>query len=93
MATSSASSRPEPAFSVVRNCIVHANGNKARFGNPKELDKVVASYPTELGYKHEVKLVVSNAFVERCMAVTTKAALAVHEFIVTHSNRVPGTDP
>ena len=69
-------------FTVIRNCIVHGNGNKARVGNPREVDRVVDAYPRELGYRHDVKLVVSDEFVARCMAATAASALAINRFMI-----------
>jgi hypothetical protein len=73
-------------FSTVRNCIVHTNGNKSRLAEPKALDKVVAAYPSELSFNHSVKLVVSDAFVKRCIEQTELAALAVIRFMIKHCN-------
>ena len=73
-------------FSVIRNCIVHANGNKGRLADAKALDKIVAAYPAELSYNHGVKLVVSNAFVTRCIRTTEQASLALIRFMNAQSN-------
>jgi hypothetical protein len=73
-------------FSVVRNCIVHANGNKGRLADPKAIERIVDAYPAELSYAHGVKIVVSDAFVVRCVRSTEAASLAMVRFLSTHSN-------
>jgi hypothetical protein len=73
-------------FATVRNCIVHANGNKGRLADPRSLDKLVAAYPEELSCAHGVKLVISDAFVTRCLRGTGQASLALIRLMDAQSN-------
>lgn len=74
-------------FAVVRNCIVHANGNKRHMADPKVIDKIVAAYPSELSYRHDVKLVVSDAFVTRCLSATEHASLSLIHYMNAQSDK------
>lgn len=76
-------------FSIVRNCIVHANGNRGRLAGPTSLDRVVAAHPKELSYEHDVKLVISDAFVSRCFRATEEAPLELIRYMHTLSNNPP----
>lgn len=68
-------------FSVIRNSIIHANGNKSLLSTPKKLDGLVAKYPNELSYEHDVKLVVSEEFVARCIAKTSESARRINAYL------------
>lgn len=73
-------------FAVIRNCLVHANGNRGRLANPGALDQVVAAYPAELSYVHDVKLRISDEFVGRAIRETERASLAVIHYLIAKSN-------
>jgi len=73
-------------FAAVRNCLVHANGNRGRLSDPKSLDRVVAAYPEELAYIHGVKLKLSDDFVGRCIRETERASLALVHHVIAQSN-------
>jgi hypothetical protein len=70
-------------FAFVRNWIVHANGNQLLHKNPREVELVMQRYPDTLSFKHDVKLVVSGKFVERCMATTERSALVINSLFAT----------
>jgi hypothetical protein len=74
-------------FAVVRNCLVHANGNRGRLADPKALDRVVAVYPNELSYLHQVKLRIFDEFVRRAIRETERASLAIVRYLNTQSNQ------
>ena len=64
-------------FGVVRNAIIHGNGNKGRLSKPKELELVV-DRRGGLSFKHRVRLVVSKQFVIACIDTVRNTALAIH---------------
>ena len=68
-------------FSVVRNTIIHANGNKSLISAPKKLDALVAKYPGELSFEHNVKLVIDEEFVARCIAKTSESARSINAYL------------
>lgn len=68
-------------FSLVRNSIIHANGNKLLLNTSEKLDAVVAKYPGELSFKHEAKLVVEDEFVARCIAKTSESATRINRYL------------
>ena len=74
-------------LAVVRNCIVHANGNKGRLADPKSLDRVAADHPAELSFRHNAKLVISDDFVTRCFSATERTSLAVIGYMNSQSNK------
>lgn len=65
-------------LSIVRNAIIHANGNKSLLGNPAELEGVVQRRSPDLSFKHESRLIVSNEFVVKSLVVVRHAALTVN---------------
>jgi hypothetical protein len=68
-------------FSVVRDSIIHANGNKALLSSPNRLDAVVEKYAGELSFQHTSKLVVSDPFVERCISKTLESATKINSLL------------
>lgn len=74
-------------FAIVRNCLVHANGNRGRLADPKALDRVVSAYPAELSYVHNVKLRISDEFVGRVIRETERASLAIVHYLNAQSNQ------
>lgn len=68
-------------FSVVRNAIIHANGNKSLLSTPKKLDALIAKYPRELSYEHGVKLVINEEFVARCITNTSETAMSINAYL------------
>ena len=72
-------------FSVVRNAIIHANGNKSLLSESQKhkLEVVVKKYPGELSFKHSAKLVVENAFIERCIGKTVESATKINSYLST----------
>lgn len=65
-------------FATIRNCIVHANGNKSLVRNRPELERLLRRHGPQISLKDSVRVVVSSEFVERCMVVTQTAALALN---------------
>lgn len=68
-------------FSIVRNAIIHANGNKTLLSTPKKMDILVAKYPKELSYEHDVKLVIDAEFVARCITKTSESARSINAYL------------
>lgn len=68
-------------FSAVRNAIIHANGNKSLTTAPKKLDDLVAKYPGELSFEHNVKLVIDEEFVARCITKTFESARSINAYL------------
>lgn len=68
-------------FSVVRNSIIHTNGNKSLLSTPKKLDALIAKYPGELSYEHGMKLVINEEFVARCIANTSKSSMSINAYL------------
>ncbi len=80
-------------LSVVRNCLVHANGNRSQFSDKKTLDRVLEAYPNELSYAHKVKLRISDEFVVRCIRETERASLSLVDHLTAQPNEaMPPTD-
>lgn len=68
-------------FSIVRNTIIHANGNKSLTSAPNKLDALVAKYPGELSFEHSVKLVISEEYVARCIEKTSESARSINAYL------------
>lgn len=70
-------------FSVVRNAIIHANGNKSLLSESQKhkLEAVVKRYPGELSFKYDAKLVVENVFIERCIGKTVESATKINSYL------------
>jgi len=68
-------------FSVIRNAIIHANGNKTLLSTPKKMDILVAKYPKELSYEHDIKLVIDEEFVARCITKTSESARRINAYL------------
>jgi hypothetical protein len=65
-------------FAVVRNAIIHANGNRSHLSNAKQLEQVVERRSPALGFKHEVKLVVTEEYVRQCLVTVLRAAMSLN---------------
>jgi hypothetical protein len=47
----------------------------------------MAAHPTELSYRHDMKLVISDDFVARCFRAAERASLAVIGYMSAQSNK------
>lgn len=65
-------------LSIVRNAIIHANGNRSLLSNPNQLEKVVERRRPKLSFKQESRLIVSDEFVLEAIMAIGNAALAVN---------------
>ena len=68
-------------FSIVRNTIIHTNGNNSLTSAPKKLDALVSKYPGELSFEHNVKLVIDEEFVARCIVKTSESARSINAYL------------
>lgn len=68
-------------FAVVRNAIIHANGNQSLARAPQELEQIAMQRMPLLSFKHKVKVVVTQDFVQACIAATHKTALSVNALV------------
>lgn len=65
-------------FAAVRNAIIHANGNRSHLSNAKQLQQVVERRSPALGFKHEVKLVITEEYVRQCLLTVLRAATSLN---------------
>lgn len=68
-------------FSVIRNAIIHANGNAALLKDRRRLEAIVTKYKDELSFKHSTKMVIRDVFVERCIAKTLESAMNLSKYL------------
>lgn len=68
-------------FSIIRNALIHANGNTSLLSNPKHLARLVEKYPNELSFRHKTKLVIDEEFVARCIVTTSVTADRMNSYL------------
>lgn len=66
-------------MAVVRNAIIHANGDKNLVRNKQELEQTVQRYHPDLSLDSGVKLRVDKTFVSFCIDKSLETCLAINE--------------
>jgi len=68
-------------FIVVRNLIVHSNGNLTYANNREKINNVIKKYDGELSLKSDTRLVVHPKYVNRVMNLAKDTIVALNEYI------------